>query len=105
MTTDFGRRCHEHFRKEDAGIEQEILSPEQFQRDFNAASPTTQQSVCKYPHYYISTRYPAHALYLVLTFSSWMEKSHGVQWPMPDRTNVEQAYETATLPLKGAVCE
>ncbi|KZV73254.1 hypothetical protein PENSPDRAFT_750204 [Peniophora sp. CONT] len=85
MTADFGRRCHEHLRKEDAGIEQEILTPEQFQVDFDAASLSTQQSV-------------------LLTFPSWMEKNHGVQWPMPDRTNVKQAYETPTLPLKGAVC-
>ncbi|VDC01660.1 unnamed protein product [Peniophora sp. CBMAI 1063] len=85
MTTDFGRRCHEHFRKEDSGMEQQILTMDEFLNEYDTAEPATQQAI-------------------LLTFPSWMETNHGIQWPVPDRSNVGQAYEAATLPLKGAVC-
>ncbi|KZV73255.1 hypothetical protein PENSPDRAFT_648987 [Peniophora sp. CONT] len=85
MTSDFGRRCHEHFRKEDMGVQQDILSPDELEKEFDAATPGVQQSV-------------------LLTIPSWMEYNHGIQWPMPCRDNIRQAYEAAPQPLKSAVC-
>ncbi|KZV71929.1 hypothetical protein PENSPDRAFT_751313 [Peniophora sp. CONT] len=39
MRTDDGRRWHDHVRRKEAGLYEEVLTPERFEREFEAASP------------------------------------------------------------------
>ncbi|VDB89631.1 unnamed protein product [Peniophora sp. CBMAI 1063] len=85
LRTADGRRWHEHVRRKEAGTYEEVLSPEKFEREFDAALPEVQHAALD-------------------TFSAWKWFHEQAVIGAPYRHDVVSSYKAASRPLKRVVC-
>ncbi|KZV71927.1 hypothetical protein PENSPDRAFT_684118 [Peniophora sp. CONT] len=85
MQADYARRWQEHIRQKEAGIYEEVLSPEKFERQFELASPKVQRAALS-------------------TFAAWKWYHDCVVSDAPRRQDLVPAYKSASQPLKVVLC-
>ncbi|VDB89620.1 unnamed protein product [Peniophora sp. CBMAI 1063] len=85
MLSDQSRRWHEHVRRKEAGIHEDILPLRKFEEEFDTASPAIQKAVQR-------------------TVSAWTNYNGPVRLDPPQREDLASVYEAAPPPLKLALC-